>query len=132
MNTSSYQWFAIGISAFVIVEYIALFLIAMRRARFRDPRAYTHTEAVAFHARAIEGPVIAGLLILSLGVFASAITFTQSDYVKIAGLVFATARGVLLFLGVILLVAYWRQRRTWLGPQLSVDVHPVEPSDKKG
>lgn len=113
----SYADFASAFSVMVVAQYVALVGISIKRARFRDPRAYVRTESVASHARLVEGPVATILLIAALWTTLAAFNIGRDSYALIAALFVAFMRGVLGMLGIWLLALYWKQRRTWLGHQ---------------
>lgn len=111
----SYADFASAFSVMVVAQYLGLVVVTVKRARFRDPRAYVRTESVAAHARFIEGPIVTLLLIAALGTAAAAFNIGQDSYARIAGLFVAFTRGLLFMLGWWLWAWFWRQRRTWWG-----------------
>lgn len=113
MTYVSYSDFAVTLSAVVMVQYLVLLLIALRRAGFNDRRAYVRQESVAAHARFVEGPVITVGLFFALFTAAAAIVIGRPEYARIAGLAVASIRGGLFVLGCWLLLWYWHQRATW-------------------
>lgn len=113
MTYVSYGDFAVTLSVVVIIQYLVLLGVAIRRARFRDRRAFVRQESVALHARMIEGPAITVGFFFALFTAAAAIVIGQPEYARIAGLAVASIRGGLFVLGWWWLLWYWHQRATW-------------------
>ena len=106
----AYQDFAVTLSGLVVLQYLGLFWIALRRAQFSRPR----NEAVAVRVRSFEGPVVTILLFIALGVGAASVFIGTPTYQQFAGWFIAGLRGGLFFLGVYLLAYYWSVRATWV------------------
>ena len=107
----SYATFAQLLSFTVVCQYIVLLIIVIRRAHVQQ--AVNGTEDILRHARYLEGPVIAVLLLTALFTAAAAVIIAHPEYATVAAFLVASIRGALFILGCWLLAWYWRQRDTW-------------------
>lgn len=110
----SYALFAQVWSVVVLVLWVALLSIAVRRASFRDRNGVHRMETVATHARYFEGPIVSFGLAMALITAVAATLIGTDDYARFVAIAIAFARGFLLPLGIGLLAWYWRERSTWL------------------
>ena len=106
----AYQDFAVALSALVVLQYLGLFGIALRRAQFGRPRL----EPVAVRVRAFEGPLITVLLAIALGTAFASVLIGTPTYQVFAAYFIAAIRGGLFVLGLWLLAYYWSVRGTWV------------------
>lgn len=112
MNT--YEAFADVLSVLVVLEYLALVLIAIRRSSFRDRRQSVREREITVHARMIEGPMLSILFIVACIIAGSRFALQWADYYTILRFAASLIRGALFIGGLWTLGAYWQVRETWL------------------
>lgn len=96
----------------VVIECLALVLIARRRTRYAGRRA-SQAETIALHARWQEGPLAVALLVIALLTGASPLFATDSQRVLILGVAIAMIRASVFTIATFLLAWYWKVRATW-------------------
>lgn len=112
MNT--YDIFADILSVAVVLEYLALVLIAIRRSSFRDRRRSARANDITVHARMIEGPMLTILFIVAVVLLGTRIAIAWTDYYTVLRIGASLLRGALFIGGLWALGAYWQVRETWL------------------